>query len=131
MFISSSYPLLDIILTILIVFAWMLYIWTAVTVLIDIFRRDMSGAAKILWTLIVIIFSWLGVLLYLLINHRGMMERRQKEAQDAQAQFQDYVKRAAGTGGPASELETAKHLLDTGAIDQAEYQRLKAKVLAT
>lgn len=131
MFISSSYPLLDIIFTILIVFAWLLYIWAAITVLIDIFRRDMSGLAKIVWTLVVIIFSWLGVLLYLLINHQGMAERRQREAQTAQAEFQNYVKRAAGPGGPATELETAKHLLDSGAIDQAEYQTLKAKVLAS
>ena len=131
MFVSNSYPLLDIIFTILIVFAWFLYIWVAVTVLVDIFRRDISGFAKVVWTLVVIIFSWLGVLLYLLINHQGMAERRQKEAQAAQAEFQQAVRQAAGTGGPATQLETAKHLLDTGAIDQEEYQRLKAKVLAT
>ena len=131
MFVSNSYPLLDIIFTILIVFAWFLYIWVAVTVLVDIFRRDISGFAKVVWTLVVIIFSWLGVLLYLLINHQGMAERRQKEAQAAQAEFQQAVRQAAGTGGPATQLETAKHLLDTGAIDQEEYQSLKAKVLAS
>jgi Phospholipase_D-nuclease N-terminal/Short C-terminal domain len=128
---SNSYPLLDITWTILIVFAWVLYIWVAVTCLLDIFRRDMSGFAKVLWTLVIIIFSWLGVLLYLLINHRGMTERRMKDEQLAQAQFQDAVKKAAGTGGPASELQTAKQLLDSGTIDQAEYDRLKAKVLAS
>lgn len=128
---SSSYPLLDITWTILIVFAWVLYIWVAVTCLLDIFRRDMSGVAKVLWTLVIIIFSWLGVLLYLLLNHRGMTERRLKDQQVAQAEFQDAVKKAAGTGGPASELQTAKQLLDSGTIDQAEYDRLKAKVLAS
>jgi hypothetical protein len=129
---SNSYPILDLFWTILLVFAWVLYIWVAVTCLLDVFRReDMSGFAKVLWTIVIIIFSWLGVLLYLLINHQGMTERRLKDQQIAQAQFQDAVKQAAGTGGPASELETAKHLLDSGAIDQAEYDRLKAKVLAS
>jgi hypothetical protein len=128
---SNSYPLLDITWTILIVFAWVLYIWVAVTCLLDIFRREMSGFAKVLWTLVIIIFSWLGVLLYLLLNHRGMTERRLKDQQLAQADFQNAVKQAAGTGGPASELQTAKQLLDSGTIDQAEYDRLKAKVLAS
>jgi hypothetical protein len=128
---SNSYPLLDITWTILIVFAWVLYIWVAVTCLLDIFRREMSGFAKVLWTLVIIIFSWLGVLLYLLLNHRGMTERRLKDQQLAQADFQNAVKQAAGTGGPASELQTAKQLLDSGTIDQAEYDRLKAKFLAS
>ncbi len=132
MFVSNTYPLLDIFWTVLFVFAWVLYIWVAVTCLLDIFRRDdMSGFVKVVWTLVVIIFSWLGVLLYILLNHRGMSERRLKDQQVAQADFQNAVKQAAGTGGPATELETAKHLLDNGAIDQAEYDRLKAKLLAS
>lgn len=129
---SNSYPFLDLFWTILVVFAWVLYIWVAVTCLLDVFRReDMSGFIKVIWTLVIIIFSWLGVLLYLLLNHRGMTERRLKDQQVAQAEFQNYVKNAAGTGGPATELQTAKQLLDSGAIDQAEYDRIKAKVLAS
>jgi hypothetical protein len=128
---SSTYPLLDIIFTILIGFAWVLYIWAAVIVLMDIFRRDISGVRKVVWTLVVVIFSWLGVLLYVLLNNQGMTGRRQKEVQTAEAELRDYLKRVAGNGAPATELERAKHLLDTGAIDQAEYQRLKTKVLTS
>ena len=127
---SSGYPLLDLFFTILMVFAWVVYIWVAITVIFDIFRRDMSGFAKVLWVLVVIIFSWLGVLLYLLLNHRGMQERRQRDAQAAQAQFDQAVRHAAGTGGPASQIETAKRLLDSGTINQDEYDKLKAKALA-
>ena len=65
---SNSYPLLDITWTILIVFAWVLYIWVAVTCLLDIFRREMSGFAKVLWTLVIIIFRGWEMLLYLLLN---------------------------------------------------------------
>jgi len=127
---SSGYPLLDLFFTILMVFAWVVYIWVAITVIFDIFRRDMSGFAKVLWVLVVIIFSWLGVLLYLLLNHRGMQERRQHDAQAAQAQFDEAVRHAAGTGGPANQIETAKRLLDSGTINQEEYDKLKAKALA-
>lgn len=127
---STSYPLLDIFFTILMVFAWVAYIWVAVTVLIDIFRRDISGFAKLLWVLIVIIFSWVGVLIYLLFNHRGMAERRQREVAAAQSQFDEAVRRAAGSGGAAGQIESAKRLLDSGAINTDEYERLKAKALA-
>lgn len=127
---SSGYPLLDLFFTILIVFAWMLYIWVAITVILDIFRRDMSGFAKVLWVLVVVIFSWIGVLIYLLINHRGMQERRQREVTAAQTAFDEAVRHAAGSGGPATQIESAKRLLDTGAISSDEYRELKAKALA-
>ena len=127
---SSGYPLLDVFFTVLIVFAWMLYIWVAIVVLLDIFRRDMSGFAKVLWVLVVLIFSWVGVLIYLLINHRGMQERRQREATAAQSAFDEAVRHAVGTGGPATQIESAKRLLDSGAISPQEYQELKTKALA-
>jgi hypothetical protein len=59
-----------------------------------------------------------------------MNERRSKENQAAQQQFDDYVRKAAGPGGPASEIEKAKQLLDSGAISQAEFDAIKAKALA-
>jgi signal transduction histidine kinase len=127
---SSNYPLLDLFFTVLIVFAWVLYIWVAVTVIIDIFRRDISGFAKVLWVLVVLIFSWLGVLLYLLLNHRGMAERRQSDVQAAQAQFDQAVRAAAGSGGAAAQIESAKRLLDSGTITSEEYEKLKAQALS-
>lgn len=132
---STQYPLLDIIFTTLLVFAWVLYIWVAVVVILDIFRRDMSGFAKVLWVLVVIIFSWIGVLIYLLINHQGMQERRQRDVAAAQSDFNQAVRTAVGTGGAGSgraagQIEEAKRLLDSGAITPEEYEKLKAKVLA-
>ena len=60
-----------------------------------------------------------------------MAERSGKEAAASQAQFDDYVRKTAGTGGAASEIEKAKQLLDSGAINQAEFDALKAKALGT
>src|SRR5437588_6592848 len=116
---ASNYPFLNIFWTILIFFAWVVFIWVAITVLVDLFRRrDMSGWAKAAWVVLVIVLPFLGVLAYLLVNHDGMAARSGKEAADAQAQFDDYVRTTAGTGGPAGEIEKAKHLLDSGANTQ-------------
>jgi hypothetical protein len=131
MVIATSYPFLDILWSTLIFFAWVIFIWIAVVVLIDVFRRgDISGWAKAAWVIFVVVLPWIGVLVYLIANHDGMNERRSKENQAAQQQFDDYVRKAAGPGGPASEIEKAKQLLDSGAISQAEFDAIKAKALA-
>lgn len=130
--IASSYPFLDILWTTLIFFAWVIFIWIAITVLIDVFRRhDVSGWAKAAWVVFVVILPWIGVLTYLIVNHTGMAERRAQDTQVAQAQFDQYVRSAAGKGGPASEIETAKQLLDSGAISQEEFDAIKAKALSS
>ena len=127
---ASSYPFLNILWTTLIFFAWVIFIWIAITVLIDVFRRhDISGWGKAAWVIFVVILPWICVLVYLIANHDGMTERRMKEAQVSQAQFDDYVRTTAGTGGAASEIERAKQLLDSGTITQAEFDAIKAKAL--
>jgi Short C-terminal domain/Phospholipase_D-nuclease N-terminal len=129
---ASSYPFLNILWTTLIFFAWVLFIWIAITVFIDIFRRhDTSGWAKAGWIILIVVLPWIGVLIYLIVNHDGMMERRQKDVETSQAQFDKAVRQAAGSGGAASEIEKAKALLDSGAITQAEFDSIKAKALAS
>jgi predicted PurR-regulated permease PerM len=128
---ATSYPFLNILWDILIIFAWLIFIWIAITVLIDVFRRrDLSGWAKAAWVVFVVIIPWIGVLAYLIFNHSGMSERSEKQAQTQQAQFDQLVRHAAGGGGAASEIERAKQLLDSGAITQEEFDSLKAKALA-
>jgi uncharacterized membrane protein YcjF (UPF0283 family) len=130
--IASSYPFLNVLWSMLIFFAWVIFIWIAITVLIDVFRRhDLSGWGKAGWTILIVILPWLGVLIYLIVNHQGMTERRVKEAQTSQAQFDDYVRKTAGSGaGAAGEIEKAKGLLDAGTITQAEFDAIKARALA-
>jgi uncharacterized membrane protein YcjF (UPF0283 family) len=128
--VATSYPFLGILWDILIFFAWVIFLWIAITVLIDVFRRqDMSGWGKAAWVVFVVILPWIGVLIYLIVNHDGMAERRANEARAAQAQFDQYVRQTAGSGGPASEIEKAKQLLDSGAISQQEFDSIKAKAL--
>ena len=129
---SSDYPFLNIFWTMIIFFAWVAWIWIAVTVLIDLFRRrDLSGWAKAAWVIFVIVLPFVGVLIYLIAYHDGMAERGAKQAEASQAQMDEYVRKAAGTGGAAGEIDTAKKLLDAGTITQAEFDAIKAKALGS
>jgi Phospholipase_D-nuclease N-terminal/Short C-terminal domain len=128
---AADYPFLNILWSMIIFFAWVIFIWIAITVLIDVFRRhDIGGWGKAGWTVFVILLPFLGVLTYLIVNHQGMAERNVKQAQADRAQFDEYVRHTAGAGGPASEIERAKRLLDEGTITQAEFDTIKAKAVA-
>ena len=128
---ASSYPFLNLLWDMLIFFAWVIFIWIAITVLIDVFRRyDLSGWSKAAWTVLIVLLPWVGVLIYLIINHAGMAERRNREAASAQAQFDQYVRSTAGSGGAAGEIEKAKKLLDDGTISRDEFDAIKAKALS-
>lgn len=129
MLIAADYPFMDVLWSMIIFFFWVIWIWIVVTVLIDVFRRhDIGGFAKALWVIFVVILPWLGVLIYLIVEHDGMRERSLKQAQAQKAAFDDYVRDASG--GSTGEIAKAKELLDSGAINQAEFEALKAKALA-
>jgi Short C-terminal domain/Phospholipase_D-nuclease N-terminal len=126
---AADYPFLDVFWTMLIFFFWVIWIWILVTVLIDVFRRhDISGWGKAAWTLFVIVLPYLGVFIYLITQGTGMAERRADELRASQASFDDYVRDVSG--GSADEIAKAKELLDSGAIDQAEFEQLKSRALA-
>jgi predicted PurR-regulated permease PerM len=129
---ATSYPFLNVLWDILIIFAWVLFIWIAITVFIDIFRRrDISGWVKAAWVVLIVILPWIGVLIYLIANHDGMAERNENQAKAAQATFDQAVREAANKSGPATEIETAKKLLDSGTISQAEFDNIKSKALGS
>jgi hypothetical protein len=128
MLIAADYPFLEVLWTMILFFAWLAWIWIAITVFVDIFRRhDISGWAKAVWVVFVIVLPFLGVLVYLIAQHDGMRERSAKSAQAQQQAFDRYVKEAVG--GSAAEIATAKELLDAGTISQAEFDRIKQRTL--
>jgi hypothetical protein len=129
--IAADYPFLDVLWSMIIFFVWVTWIWMMILILSDVFRRrDLSGWGKAAWTFFLIVLPFLGALIYLIAQSDGMAERRAQDAQGQRAQMDDYVRSVAGSGGPAAEIDKAKQLLDSGAIDQAEYEALKAKALA-
>jgi hypothetical protein len=128
---AADYPFLDVLWTMLIFFLWIIWFWILITVFIDLFRRkDTSGVSKVLWCIFVILVPFLGVFIYLLLNHDGMADRNIAQAQAQRAQMDQYVRDTAGSGGAAAEIEKAKGLLDSGAITQQEFDAIKAKALA-
>ena len=129
--VAADYPFLDVLWTMLVIFAWIIWFWLLITVFSDLFRRhDTSGFTKVLWIIFVIVVPFLGVFIYLIVNNHGMSERSMAQAKAQQAQMDDYVRNVAGSGGAAAEIEKAKGLLDSGAISQAEFESIKAKALA-
>jgi Phospholipase_D-nuclease N-terminal/Short C-terminal domain len=132
MLFAADYPFLDIFWTMLVFFFWVIWIWILITVLMDLFRRDdISGWGKAAWTLFVVVLPYLGVFIYLITQGRQMSERKASEMRASQAAFDDHVRNVAGSGGGATdEIAKAKELLESGAIDQAEFEQLKRKALA-
>jgi len=114
-----------------------LFIWIMILVhiLSDLFRdHTLSGATKTLWVLFLVFLPFLAVLIYLFTRGQWMAERAAARQQQAQDQFEGYVQTVATTGDatttPTEQIAQAKQLLDAGTIDQAEFDRLKAKALA-
>jgi hypothetical protein len=127
--IAADYPFLDVLWTMILFFAWIAWIWIAITCFMDIFRRhDIGGGHKALWVVFIIVIPFLGVLVYLIAQHDGLRERSVKQAQDQQAAFDSYVKETAG--GSATEIAKAKELLDAGTITQQEFDSIKAKAVS-
>jgi hypothetical protein len=132
---AADYPFLDVLGTMLIFFAWVIWFWLLIRVFVDVFRRhDLSGWGKAGWTLFVIVLPFLGVLIYLIANGQEMGKRDVDLARASQAQFDQHIKSVAGSGsgsdGAASEIAKAKSLLDSGAITREEYESLKLKALS-
>jgi hypothetical protein len=130
MVLAADYPFLDVFWTMILFFFWIAWIWMLVMIFSDIFRRDISGWSKAAWCLFVLVLPFLGVFIYLITNGGGLTERRVHDAHVSQAHFDDYVRTVATEGGSAGEIDRAKRLLDSGTINQAEFDQLKAKALA-
>jgi hypothetical protein len=112
-----------------------LFIWLMILfqILTDLFRdHSVSGVEKTLWVLFLVFLPFLAVFIYLIVRGKGMGERAAAQQQRAQQEFEGYVRNVAtpAEATPTEQIARAKELLDAGAIDQSEFDRLKAKALA-
>ncbi|WP_411080248.1 SHOCT domain-containing protein [Streptomyces sp. cmx-18-6] len=133
----DDYPLLNLFLTMLYLFLWVMWFFLLFKVVTDLFRdHSLNGWAKAGWLVLVILLPYLGVLVYLIVRGRSMQERDAKLAKDSEAAFRSYVREAAGSEGSSggtshvSDLAKLAELQDRGAINAEEYERAKAKLLA-
>jgi ABC-type transport system involved in cytochrome bd biosynthesis fused ATPase/permease subunit len=130
---SSSYPVLDIFWSLLEFFLWVIWIWIMIWIFIDIFRsHDLSGWAKALWFLFVLLIPLVGVLVYLVVRGGSMHERAAKQAQHQDEAFRHYVQQAAASSpaSTADQLTKLADLRDRGVISAGEFDREKEKLLA-
>jgi len=126
----TTHPFLNILWTMFVIFVWLAWFWLLITISIDIFRRrDIGGGHKTLWFILIIFLPLIGSLIYIISQGGHMAERNIEAAQQQQQAFDSYVDSRVQSAGPAAEIEKAKALLDSGAIDQAEFARLKAKAI--
>ncbi|MFJ8861876.1 PLDc N-terminal domain-containing protein [Streptomyces sp. NPDC102451] len=134
----DDYPLLNLFLTMMYVFLWVLWFFLLFKVVTDIFQdHSLSGWAKAAWVIFVIVLPYVGVLVYLIARGKGMGRREAKQAEDREAAFRQYVRQAARDEGDTkpggdhvSDLAKLAELKDKGHLDQAEYEKAKQKLLA-
>jgi hypothetical protein len=128
----TNYPLLDLFLTMLWFFVWILWIFLLIRIFMDLFRSDVSGWAKAGWMIFIIILPFIGVLVYLIVHGHDMYNREARTAQDNEQQFREYVRSAAGSsGGTADEISKLAALHQQGVLTDAEFAAQKAKLLGT
>jgi len=128
----QEYPFLSVMWTLLVIFAWVIWFWLLIVIFADLFRRpDVSGWGKAAWVVFLIVLPFLGVLVYLISQSKGMAERRAREVQASQAQFDQYVRSVAAGSSPTSQIESAKQLLDKGSITREEFEEIKRKAIAS
>src|SRR4051794_40270708 len=131
MVLAADYPFLGVLWSMIIFFAWVVWIWMMVVIPPDFFRgRDTGGGGRGAWVVFLIVLPFLGVLVSLTAQHDGMAERNTKQAEAINRQFDERVREASSNGGAAAEIEKAQQLLSSGAINQNEYDALKTKALA-
>ena len=131
MLLDAQYPFLSVMWTLLVIFGWVIWFWLLIVIFGDLFRRhDISGWAKAAWTIFVIVLPFIGVLIYMITQSKGMAERQNAQAQAAQTQFDQYVKSVASDQSPTTQIEKAKSLLDSGSITKDEFEEIKRRAIA-
>jgi len=110
-------------------FIWVAAIMVWFRCLFDLFGDPaLSGWGKAGWAVLLIFVPWFGALIYLIARGRSMNQRSVARHQVPQ---EEYLPMGTATPtGAAQQIASAKSLLDSGAIDQAEYDALTAKALA-
>ena len=116
--------------SLLLIFFMIMYFMILFSVVIDLFRNhQMGGFAKALWIIFLIFIPLISLLIYVIVYGKSMAERQQSAVVQAQQDQDAYIKQVAGTS-PAEQIAQAQQLLNSGAISQDEFNKLKTKALS-
>ena len=123
MLFSGGFTFSNFLADVLSIFIFVLWFWLLITIFGDLFRRhDISGWAKAIWVILLIIFPYLGIFIYLITQHRGMAERQTQRVQQAREDMRHFVGYSV-----VDELEKLERLKNSGTISNEEYTRLRAR----
>jgi len=108
-----------------------IWIWLLIVVFSDIFRsHDMGGFAKFLWIVFVIFLPYLGVFVYLIARGHKMSEHALEAAAAQDAAQKAYIRNAVDASpSAADQLTNLANLKAQGVIDDAEFNKMKAKIV--
>ena len=122
----------DIVWFIVISFAFIAYLMVMFTIITDLFRdKTTSGFVKAIWFVALIFLPFVTACIYLITKGSSMAERQTRDREQMVSQQEAYIREvASNTTSPADQVAQAKAMLDSGAITEAEYARLKDKALA-
>ena len=125
MLFSGGFTFSNFLADVLSIFIFVLWFWLLITIFGDLFRRhDISGWAKAIWVIVLIVFSYIGIFIYLITQHRGMAERQNQRVQQAREDMRHFVGYSV-----ADELEKLQRLKNSNAISNEEYERLRARAV--
>jgi predicted membrane channel-forming protein YqfA (hemolysin III family) len=125
MLFSGGFTFSNFLADVLSIFIFVLWFWLLITIFGDLFRRhDISGWAKAIWVIVLIVFSYIGIFIYLITQHRGMAERQSQRVQQAREDMRHFVGYSV-----ADELEKLQRLKNSNVISNEEYERLRARAV--
>ena len=124
-FVQEGFTYRNFLMDALSIFLFVVWFWLLIIVFSDLFRRhDISGWIKAIWVIAAVVFPFITVLAYLIFQSRGMAERNVQQAQEAR----DELRKVVGFSA-ADEIEKLDQLKKAGSISDAEFTRLRAKLV--
>ena len=125
MLFSGGFTFTNFVADVFSVFIFVLWFWLLITIFGDLFRRrDVSGLGKTLWVIALVVFPYLGIFIYLIMQGRGMAERQTERTQQARDELRQVVGFSV-----ADELEKLERLKNSNVISNEEYRRLRTRAL--
>src|SRR5262249_14878872 len=125
-FFQEGFTYRNFLMDVLAIFVFIVWFWLLITIFSDLFRRhDISGWIKAIWVIAAVVFPFITVLAYLIFQSRGMAERNVQQAQQARDELRSVVGFSV-----ADEIEKLDQLKKAGSISDAEFTRLRARLVS-